>query len=145
MIILSNNLMFLIHTLLLICICGKWRRFWCGKTWIRISEFWEMIKKKAKSLLCPKLRRNWGGHIAFWPYVRPCVRASATLFMHAMSYEPCILVFWNFIYWFLVKTIADKYFYLIWVISISGVMPLWKKNQNEIFLARHPKKCLSKL
>ena len=38
--------------------------------------------------------------------------------------------------------IADLYFFLVRVISLSGVMPLWK-NQNEILSARYLEKYLS--
>ena len=38
--------------------------------------------------------------------------------------------------------IADLYFFLVRVISLSGVMPLWK-NQHEILSARYLKKYLS--
>ena len=38
--------------------------------------------------------------------------------------------------------IADPYFFLVRVISLSGVMPLWK-NQHEILSARYLEKYLS--
>ena len=44
--------------------------------------------------------------------------------------------------WISRRKIADPYFFLVRVISLSGVMPLWK-NQNEIFSARYLKKYLS--
>ena len=55
--------------------------------------------------------------------------------MHAISYEPCMLGFWNFIYGFLIEKVTDPYFFLGGVISYSEIMPLWK-NQNEILSAR---------
>ena len=62
--------------------------------------------------------------------------------MHAISYEPCLLGFWNFIYGFLVEKLLTCIFFLAWVTSLSGVMPL-RKNQNEILSARYLEKYLS--
>ena len=60
--------------------------------------------------------------------------------MHAISYEPCMLWFWNFIYGFLMeKQLTSIFFFLVRVISLSGVMPLWK-NQNEILSAWYSRK-----
>ena len=51
--------------------------------------------------------------------------------------------FLKFHIWMPPEKIADAYFFfLVWVISLSGVMPLWKK-QNEILSARYLKKCMS--
>ena len=62
--------------------------------------------------------------------------------MHAISYEPRMLGFWNFIYGFLMEKKLTCNFFLVRVISLSGVMPLWKI-QNEIFSARYFEQCLS--
>ena len=40
--------------------------------------------------------------------------------MHAISYEPCMLEFWNFIYGFLMEKIADPYFF-----SCPSYLPFW--------------------
>ena len=56
--------------------------------------------------------------------------------VHAISYEPCMLGFWNFIYGFLMEKKLTCIFLLVRVTSLSGVMPLWK-NQNEILSARY--------
>ena len=48
--------------------------------------------------------------------------------MHAISYEPCMVGFWNFIpgIWIPHEKIADPYAFLVQVISLSGVMPFEK-------------------
>ena len=67
---------------------------------------------------------------------------------HAISYEPCVLGFWNFIcvwnfiYGFLLEKQPTWNFVFVWVISISDIMPLWK-TQNEILSARYLEKYLS--
>ena len=73
-------------------------------------------------------------YLPFWSYA-PLKKSEQNL-MHAISYEPCMLGFWNFIYGFLMEK------FLVWVISLSKVMPLWKK-QHEILSARYLKKYLS--
>ena len=55
--------------------------------------------------------------------------------------EPCMLGFWNFM-WIPHGKIADTHFFFVWVIFLSGVMPLWK-HQNEILSARYLEKYLS--
>ena len=46
--------------------------------------------------------------------------------MHAISYEPCVLGFWHFIFGFLMEN-SWPVFFLVRVISLSEVMPFWKK------------------
>ena len=46
--------------------------------------------------------------------------------------EPCMLGLWNFIYGFLMENNLKHVFFLVRVISLSGVMPFWK-NPNEIW------------
>ena len=62
--------------------------------------------------------------------------------MHAISYEPCKLGFWNFMYGFLMEKKLTSICFLVRVTSLSGVMPLWK-NQNEMLSVRYLEKCLS--
>ena len=77
---------------------------------------------------------------AYWFWVmRPAVCAS----MHPSVQEPCMLGFWIFIYGFLMEKYLTPVFFLVRVISLSGVMPVWK-NQHEILSARYLEKYLSK-
>ena len=71
--------------------------------------------------------------LPFWSYA-PLKKPERNL-MHAISYEPCMLGFWNFIYGFLMEKQLTRIFFLVRVISLSGVIPLWK-NLNEILSAR---------
>ena len=54
------------------------------------------------------------------------IRSSRTVHARALKFHV----------WIPHGIIADRYFFLVWVISLSGVMPLWK-NQNEILSARY--------
>ena len=71
-----------------------------------------------------------------------CVRASITIFdachiswtMHARVLK--------FHVWIPHGKIVNPICFLVWVVSLSGVMPLWK-NQNEILSARYLEKYLS--
>ena len=56
--------------------------------------------------IMPQTSKKLTGHIGFGLSVSPCVRPrvrSSSFLMHAMSNEPCMLGFWNFIYRFLMK------------------------------------------
>ena len=44
---------------------------------------------------------SWPGYLPFWSYA-PLEKSEWNL-MHAISYEPCMLGFWNFIYGFLME------------------------------------------
>ena len=79
-------------------------------------------------------------YLPFWSYA-PLKKSEWNL-MHAIFYEPRMIGFWNLMYGFLMKNIADPYFFLVRVISLSGVMPLWK-HQNEILSARYLEQYLS--
>ena len=73
----------------------------------------------------PQLRRSWRGIlVSGCACVCPC--------LHPSDQEPCMLGFWNFIYGFLMEKYLTYIFFLVRVISLSGVMPLWK-NLNEIW------------
>ena len=53
---------------------------------------------------------------------------SVTFVMHSITLKPCMLGFWNFIYGFLMKKIADTYFFFS-----SGLFPfsqLWPFKEN---------------
>ena len=67
---------------------------------------------KHLALLCPQLRRNWRGIlVSGCPCVRPCIHASVRN-MYAISYEPCMLGFWNFIYGiFMEKYLTHAFFF----------------------------------
>ena len=54
-------------------------------------------------VLCPQLRRRWGG-ILLWGC--PCMHDSfhpSRFLMHTISYEQCMLGFWNLMYVFLME------------------------------------------
>ena len=59
--------------------------------------------------------------------------------MHVISYKPCMLGFWNFI---MDSSWKNSWltFFLVRVISLSGIMPLWK-NQNEIWCMPYLMNC----
>ena len=63
-------------------------------------------------LLCPQLWKCWRGILlSGCPRVRDSVRPSRIL-MHAVSYEPCMLGFSNFIYGFLMdQKLTDIFFF----------------------------------
>ena len=73
----------------------------------------------SKSLLCPQLRRSWRGIL-----VSGCASICSSRTVHTRVLK--------FHIWIPHGKIADARFFLVWVISLSGVMPLWK-NQNEIW------------
>ena len=67
------------------------------------------------AFLCPQLRRSWRSIlVSGCASVRPSVQ------------EPCMLGLWNFIYGFLMEKYLTQVFFLVRVVSLSGVMPLWK-------------------
>ena len=66
-------------------------------------------------------------YLPFWSYAP--LKKSEWNDMHTITYEPCMLGFWNFIYGFLMENSWPTFFFLVRVISLSGIMPLWK-NQN---------------
>ena len=66
----------------------------------------------------------WGFQFNFkilWWFIMPptSLLGSITLLMHSMTLEPWMLLFWNFLYGFLMKKIADKLwpFEKIWMQS----------------------------
>ena len=82
-------------------------------------------------------------YLPFWSYA--ILKKSEWNLMHAISYEPCMQGFLNFIYGFLMEKLlwlTHFFFFLVRVISLSGVMPLWK-NLNEVLSARYLEKYLS--
>ena len=95
-------------------------------------RYWFLMEKYLTHVFfsCPS-------YLPFWSYA-PLKKSERNL-MHAISYELCMLGFWNFIYRFLMEKIADPYYFLVRVISPSRVMPLWKK-LNEILSARYLEK-----
>ena len=80
-------------------------------------------------------------YLPFWSNA-PLKKSKWNL-MHVISNELCMIGFWNFIYGFRMEKYQTSIFFLVQVISLSWVMPLWK-NQNEILSARYLEKCLSK-
>ena len=78
-------------------------------------------------------------YLRFWSYAPWKIR---------IKYDACHIL-WTvharvltFHIWIHHGQIADPYFFLVRVISLSGVMPLWN-NQNEILSARYLEKYLS--
>ena len=69
---------------------------------------------------------SWLSYLPFWSYA-PLKKSEWNL-MHAISYEPCMLGFWNFSYMDSSWKISWPIFFLVPVISLSGIMPLWKKS-----------------
>ena len=61
-------------------------------------------------------------YLPFWSYA-PLKNSERNL-MHAISYEPCMLGFRNFIYGFIMEIWLTHIFFLVRVISLSGDMPL---------------------
>ena len=80
-------------------------------------------------------------YIPFWSYA-PLKKSEWNL-MHAISYEPCMLGFWNFIYGFLmVKKKWPMFFSLVpSYLFIWSYAPL--KKSDEILSARYCEKYLS--
>ena len=100
---------------------GHWT--WCDVDH-RVPILTEVSVVNNCFIMPPTSKKLWE-HIGFELSVCACVRPSKT----------CLLGFWNFIYqllWIPHGKIADPYFFLFQVISLSGVMPLWR-NQNEIW------------
>ena len=54
----------------------------------------------------------------------------------------CMLGFWNFTYGFLVEKYVTHIFFLIRVISLSGVMPLWIKSEWNLMHAIFYEPCM---
>ena len=93
------------------CVLGFWNfiyDFLMEKYWAHIFFLVEVI--------------SLSGVMPFW------IKSKWNL-MHAISYEPCMLGFGNFIYGFLVEKKLTHIFFLVRVASLSGVMRLWK-NRN---------------
>ena len=74
----------------------------------------------------PATSKKWMGHIGCGLCVHPSIRP------FSVHQEPCMLGFWNFIYGFLMEEQLTHICFLVRVVSLSGVMPLWK-NPNEIW------------
>ena len=77
-----------------------------------LTKFW---------FLCPNFEEVWVAY-CFWG-IRPSIRSSR-FYMHSITLEPCMLLFWNFSYGFLIK-IADIFF-LDRIVLLSWVMAVWK-------------------
>ena len=77
-------------------------------------------------LLWPQLRRSWWGIlVSGCPSIRASIRVCVQLFVK----KPCMLGFWNFIYGFLMEKYLTHIVFLVRVISLPGVMPLWIKSE----------------
>ena len=76
-------------------------------------------------VIMPPTSKKLEGHIASGLFVRPSVRSSRFL-MHSITLEPWKLLFWNFLYEFLMKKIADTCFSLDRIMPLFWVMALWK-------------------
>ena len=63
-------------------------------------------------------------YLPFWSYA-PLKKTKWNL-MHAISFKPCMLGFWNSYMDSSWKNSWPVFFFLVRVISLSGVMPLWK-------------------
>ena len=82
---------------------------------------------------------SYPSYLPFWSNALPRLKKSGWHLMHAIksgwhlmhaiSYQLCMLRCWNFHIWHLHWKIADPYFFLVRVISLSGVMTLWKKSE----------------
>ena len=81
-------------------------------------------------------------YLPFWSYTP--LKQSEWNLMHAVSYEPCMLGFWNFIYGFLMEnSYMDSSWKRSWPLfiffSCPSYLPLWSyplwKNQNGILSA----------
>ena len=83
---------------------------WSGSTLFAIpsASFYALLYSKA-TLLCPRsqLRRSW--RCILLSGCSP-VRSSQ-FFMHAISYELCMLGFWNFVYGFFMEKSLTPYFF----------------------------------
>ena len=101
-----------------------WNEIWPWHIGLR----WGIVALWA-TCLCPQLRRSWGG-IVFWGCACVCSWC-VTLF------DTCMLSHID-------SSWKNSWplFFSVQVISLSGVMPLWK-NQNEILSARYLEKYLS--
>ena len=105
---------------------GSWSMYATGNVQSRRASLTLQVTRCVHTSM--KIRKINSSHIyapnfkefdgAYWFRV---VRAS----VHQV---PCMLGFWNFIYGFLMEKIFDT----VQVISLSGVMPLWK-HPNEIW------------
>ena len=91
----------------------------------RVLKFhlWILHGKIADPYLCPQLRRSWRGILvsgcaSLHPSV--CLKHACHILwtMHARLLK--------FHIWIPHGKITDQYFFLVRVISLSGVMPLWK-------------------
>ena len=78
--------------------------------------------------LCPQLRRSWRGIL-----VSGCA---------SVHQEPCMLGFWNFTYRILMKKYLKHVFFFVWVISLSGVMPLWIKSEWNLMYPLSYEPCM---
>ena len=70
------------------------------------------------TIFMPPTSKKLEGHIASGTFVRACVRAcvrasvrALRFLMHSITSKPYMLGFWNFIYGFFMKKIADPYFF----------------------------------
>ena len=79
----------------------------------------------------PPTSKKLTGHIGFGL----CVRLS-------VHQEPCMLGFWNFIYGFLMEKYLTHIFFLVWVLSLSGVMPFWIKSEWNLMHAISYELCM---
>ena len=112
------------------CLCASVRQEPC------MLEFWNFIYRKiadTRFFSCPS-------YLFFWSYAS--LKQSEWNLMHSISYEPLHARVFKFHIWISHEKIADPYFFLVRVISLSGVMPL-RKNQNESLSARYFEKYLN--
>ena len=79
--------------------------------------------------LCPQLRRNWRGILDSGC---PCIRSSKTVHARVLKFH----------IWIPRGKIFDAHCFLVRVISLSGVMPLWIKSKQNLMHAISYEPCM---
>ena len=83
-------------------------------------------------LIMPPTLKKLREHIGFGLSVRPSVRSSKTVHARVLKFH----------IWIPHGKIVDARFFLIRVISLSGVMPLWKKSERNLMHAISYEPCM---
>ena len=116
--------------------CHGNRCFWRGSIWwfvVWLKNIFLMPYCFVAFIMPPtskKLREHIGFGLSVRPSVHASIRSSKTVHARVLKFH----------LWIPHGKIIDTRFFLVRVISLSGVMPLWK-NQNEIWCMPYLMNC----
>ena len=116
-----------------------WKPSWLGETGLRKQSSY---RSDCPNVFMPLKLKNLRGHIAFGLRFCDSFRWSR-FFMHAISYEPCMLGFLQFYIWIPHGKIADPYFFACpSYLPFRSYAPLKKLKWNLVSIEKYLSKRL---